>query len=145
MTSSASRNALAGFAFISFAAGCASGRTRSETDKPTASVERREDEPIEKALQRMAPGVLVTRTIDGHIAIQLVQGQTSFYSSNTPLYVIDDMPVQPGPNGALIGVNPHDIESIKVLKDPSQTTLYGMRGANGVIVITMKKLGKKPN
>jgi len=52
--------------------------------------------------------------------------------------------VQPGPGGALIVINPHDIESIKVLKDPADTGIYGMRGANGVILITTKRPGKRP-
>jgi len=58
------------------------------------------------------------------------------------VYVVDDVPVQPGPGGALIVINPHDIESIKVLKDPAETGIYGMRGANGVILITTKRPGK---
>ena len=45
---------------------------------------------------------------------------------------------------ALIVINPHDIESIKVLKDPADTGIYGMRGANGVILITTKRPGKRP-
>ena len=40
---------------------------------------------------------------------------------------------------SLTGVDPYDIESIKVLKDPADTALYGMRGANGVIVIRTKR------
>ena len=39
-------------------------------------------------------------------------------------------------------INPNDIESVKVLKNASETAIYGMRGANGVVVITTKK-GKK--
>ena len=59
------------------------------------------------------------------------------------LYVVDGVTIQPGPNGALTGINPYDIESIKVLKDPADTSMYGMRGANGVIVVTTKKPGRK--
>jgi len=66
-------------------------------------------------------------------------------ASNAPVYVVDDVPVQPGPGGALIVINPHDIESIKVLKDPADTGIYGMRGANGVILITTKRPGKHPS
>jgi len=55
------------------------------------------------------------------------------------LFVIDDVPMEAGPGGALRGINPYDIESIKVLKDPAETGIYGMRGANGVILIKMKK------
>jgi TonB-dependent starch-binding outer membrane protein SusC len=69
--------------------------------------------------------------------------------NNDPLYVIDGVQIRLGANtdagsqdiSALI--NPNDIESISVLKDPSLTGLYGAEGANGVIVITTKsgKLG----
>jgi TonB-dependent SusC/RagA subfamily outer membrane receptor len=45
----------------------------------------------------------------------------------------------PTPGGALIGVDPHDIESIQVLKNAPETSLYGVRGANGVIVIKTKR------
>lgn len=90
----------------------------------------------------MEPGLLVTRTPDGGIAVQ-IRGASSFNSSNQPLYVIDDVPMEPGPSGALTGVNPYDIESIKVLKNPSDIGIYGMRGANGVIVITTKKPGRR--
>jgi TonB-dependent SusC/RagA subfamily outer membrane receptor len=105
-------------------------------------IERNPDEPIEKVLQAKVPGLVITRAANGDIAVQ-VRGTSSFYSSNEPLYVIDEVPMQPGPGGALTGVNPHDIESIKVLKDPADTGLYGMRGANGVIVITLKKPPKR--
>ena len=53
--------------------------------------------------------------------------------------MIDGFPIQPGPGGALVGISPYDIESIKVLKDPVETAIYGLRGANGVIVITTKR------
>jgi TonB-dependent SusC/RagA subfamily outer membrane receptor len=87
--------------------------------------------------------VTVSRAADGGISVR-IRGTTSFYGSNEPLYVIDGMTIQPGPNGSLTGINPYDIESIKVLKDPAETALYGMRGANGVIVIKTKKPGKAP-
>ena len=40
-------------------------------------------------------------------------------------------------------INPSDIESVKVLKNPSETSIYGIRGGNGVVVITTKKGGSK--
>ena len=127
--------------------GCASGksagpepRTKSEL---TTKDNEKSREPIEKILQDKVSGVLVTRTSDGGIALQ-IRGASTFYGGQAPLYVIDDVPMSPGPGGALVGVNPHDIETIKVLKDPSETGLYGLRGANGVIVITTKKPGKHP-
>lgn len=128
------------------AAGCSHGqKTRPQTE-PNATVtaediERSGSDPIEKQLQANAPGVIVSRTGDGGIAVQ-IRGPATFYGSNEPLYVIDDVPITPGPGGALQGINPHDIESIRVLKNPEDTGIYGVRGANGVIVIRMKRAGR---
>jgi TonB-dependent SusC/RagA subfamily outer membrane receptor len=136
MTSSLSRAALSVSVLVSLAAGCASGpQTRETPVKPNIG------DPIIKQLEAKDPGILVTRTGDGGIAVQ-IRGSGSFYGSDQPLYVVDDVPMTPGPGGALNGVNPHDIESIKVLKNPADTGIYGMRGANGVIVIKLKKPGK---
>ena len=50
------------------------------------------------------------------------------------------MPVSPsGVRLALKGINPHDVKSIQVLKDLSTTAIYGTRGANGVILIYLKR------
>jgi TonB-dependent SusC/RagA subfamily outer membrane receptor len=95
------------------------------------------DQPLEKVLQGRVAGVSVVRTADG-IAVR-IRGGSSIYGNNEPLYILDGMPIQPGPNGALVGLNPNDIESIKVLKDAADTAMYGIRGANGVIVIKTKK------
>lgn len=84
------------------------------------------------------PGVVVTRAPDGGLSVR-IRGTTSIHGSNEPLYVIDGMAIRPGPGGSLEGINPYDIESIEVLKDAASTTMYGMRGANGVIVIKTKR------
>jgi TonB-dependent SusC/RagA subfamily outer membrane receptor len=94
-------------------------------------------EPLERMLQGRVAGVSVARTPDG-IAVR-IRGGSSIHGNNEPLYVLDGMPIQPGPNGALTGINPNDIESIKVLKDAADTAMYGSRGANGVIVIKTKR------
>ncbi len=97
-------------------------------------IERAPGRPIEELLMSRFPGVVVTRTPDGRLAVR-IRG-----TSNEPLYVIDGVPIRPGPGGSLAGINPYDIESIEVLKDAASTTMYGVRGANGVIVITTKRL-----
>ena len=97
-------------------------------------------EPIEKVLEGRFPGVTISRTADGGIAVQ-IRGRNSFMGSSQPLYVVDGVPIEPGPQGSLSGINPYDIESIQVLKDPIDTTMYGSRGANGVIVIKTKLPG----
>ncbi len=95
-------------------------------------------EPIEKVLEGRIAGVVVQRTADGGIAVR-IRGATSIHGNNAPLYIIDGMPIEPGPSGSLMGISPNDIESIKVLKDAASLTMYGARGANGVIIIKTKK------
>ncbi|HKG91939.1 MAG TPA: TonB-dependent receptor plug domain-containing protein [Gemmatimonadaceae bacterium] len=98
------------------------------------------DRPIEKTLAARFPGVVVSESAQGGITIR-IRGISSFYASNEPLYVVDGTPISPGAGGSL-ALNAHDISTIEVLKDPSQTALYGMRGSNGVIVITTKRGGR---
>ena len=129
--------------------GCARPGQRAPTSaapppappRPTVTsedIDRTVSEPIEMVLLGRFPGVLVMRTAGGGVSVR-IRGVTSIYGSNEPLYVIDGIPIAPGPNGALAGINPHDIASIEVLKDPVDTALYGVRGANGVIVIKTKR------
>lgn len=103
-------------------------------------IERSPGTPIEQIIEAKIPGVQVTRTGGGGIAIR-IRGTSSFYGSNDPLFVIDGTPMDASPGGALNGINPYDIESIRVLKDPAETGVYGVRGANGVVVITTKRPG----
>lgn len=84
------------------------------------------------------PGILVYRTGDGSLAIR-IRGSSSLLGNNEPLYVIDGMPVEGMRGGALTGLNPYDIASIRVLKEPAELSQYGSRGANGVILIKMKR------
>ena len=91
-------------------------------------------------LEGRFPGVSVMRTPEGGLRIS-IRGAASLRGDNAPLYIIDGVPVEPGPNGDLTGINPNDIESIKVLKNATDTTMYGVRGANGVIVIKTKRAG----
>jgi len=126
-------------------AACASGKNRPEPSaKPTVTaedIERSGGDPV-KALQAKAPGLMISTNSNGGVSIQ-IRGASSFNSSNEPLFVIDEVPVSAAPGGALTGINPYDIESIKLLKNPADTAIYGMRGANGVIVITTKKPRKQ--
>jgi len=147
MTTSLSRAALSVFVLSGLAAGCASSnRHGALLDNSTVTaddIERQAgSQPIEQLLQSKVPGVLITRTADGGIAVQ-IRGSGTFYGATAPLYVVDDIPFEAGPSGSLKGINPYDIETIRVLKNPEDTGMYGMRGANGVIVITMKKPGSK--
>ena len=76
-----------------------------------------------------------------------IRGESSITGNNSPLFVVDGVPIQNGSYGygaspslgILSMINTNDIESITVLKDASSTSVYGNRGSNGVIVITTKK------
>ena len=104
-------------------------------------IQRNPGQPIEQVLQGRFPGVEVSHSPDGGIAVR-IRGASSLSANTQPLYVLDGIPIQAGPNGSLTGINPNDIESIQVLKDPAETAIYGMRGANGVIVIKTKRPGR---
>lgn len=104
-------------------------------------VQRNPNVPIEQILQGKIAGVNVSRAEDGGLAVR-IRGSSSLTGNNEPLYVLDGVPIQPGPGGSLVGINPYDIASIKVLKDPAELTMYGLRGANGVIVIKTKRAPK---
>ncbi|MDB4888672.1 MAG: TonB-dependent outer membrane protein SusC/RagA, conserved site [Gemmatimonadetes bacterium] len=135
-------------ALMTLVSGCAKsagGKTQGEPvpapagDKVTAEdVQRAPNVPIEQLLQSKVPGIVVTRTDDGNIAIR-IRGTSSFSGNNFPLYVVDGIVVASGPGGSLPGINPYDIASIKVLKEATDITMYGSRGANGVIVIKTKQ------
>jgi TonB-dependent SusC/RagA subfamily outer membrane receptor len=104
-------------------------------------IRRTPTEPVEYLLMARFPGVDASRAPDGSIAIR-IRGTSTILGSTAPLYVVDGVPVQPGPGGGLPGLNPYDIDSIDVLKDAASTSMYGVRGANGVIVIKTKKPGQ---
>ena len=93
---------------------------------------------IEEILASRVAGVTVTRGSDGGIAVR-IRGASSVYGNEQPLYILDGLPFLPGQNGSLTGINPYDIESIRVLKEAADISMYGSRGANGVIVIKTKK------
>lgn len=95
------------------------------------------DDAIVKALSNKVPGVWVGMTAEGNLAVR-IRGTNSIAANTEPLYVIDGLAVQPGPGGALLGINPHDIASIEVLKDAASLSFYGVRAANGVILVTTK-------
>ncbi|MDR2841383.1 MAG: mucoidy inhibitor MuiA family protein, partial [Paludibacter sp.] len=64
-----------------------------------------------------------------------IRGLSSGNENSTPLYIVDGMPYDDMNN-----INPDMIKSIEVLKDASATAIYGIRGVNGVIVVTTKKM-----
>jgi TonB-dependent SusC/RagA subfamily outer membrane receptor len=88
---------------------------------------------------RMVAGVSVNG--DGANAKVSIRGVNTFsiVTSGEPLFVIDNTVVNGGFSGVYRLINPNDISSVSVLKDASSEGLYGSRGANGVVVINLKK------
>lgn len=93
---------------------------------------------IDQLLQGKAAGLMVLAGSGqpGAAARVQIRGRGSINGSNTPLYILDGVPIEAG---LFRGLNPNDFENVTVLKDAASTALYGARGANGVIVITSKK------
>jgi len=121
--------------------GQASAPVRQE-EVTSDDIARAPTQSIEQQLMAKVPGVIVTRTETGDVAIR-IRGGSSAYGNNEPLYIVDGQAVLPGPGGGLSGLNPNDIESIKVLKDAASMSMYGSRGGNGVIVIKTKQSNRK--
>jgi iron complex outermembrane receptor protein len=109
----------------------------------------------DQLIQGKVAGVQVTNSsgAPGGAATIRIRGVGSIRSGNSPLVVVDGVPLgggsaSPG-NGTPLGgtpgdnplnfINPSDIASMDVLKDASATAIFGSRGANGVIMITTKK------
>jgi TonB-dependent SusC/RagA subfamily outer membrane receptor len=123
-------------------AGC-SGSRRSVEEPRDPNVVDAEDvggrsiARVEDMLRGQVAGVDVYETPNGLVI--RIRGVNTFAGKADPLFVIDGLPLEPGIDGALTGINPQDIASIRVLKNASETAAYGVRGANGVILITTKR------
>ncbi|MEO7048857.1 MAG: TonB-dependent receptor, partial [Ferruginibacter sp.] len=109
------------------------------------SQEQIKSRPVDNALEAMQGKVagvdISSNERPGTIGDITIRGVRSLTASNTPLFVVDGIPLI---TGGIENINPGDIESIDVLKDASATAIYGSRGANGVVIVTTKqgKTGK---
>ena len=125
------------------------GYTGSIGSLNTDAIENKPVNTVDQILQGSVPGLALTASSGTPGAVQdiRIRGLSSLTASNSPLFVIDGVPVNSGTTergstgsfSALASINPNDIESMSVLKDATATALYGARGANGVIIITTKK------
>lgn len=117
-------------------------KTEKLKDVPTAS--------FKDLLQGAAAGVQMSSASGqpGSSVTLNIRGMGSFNASNSPLYVIDGVPVMSGNVSAtgskggfdlMSTLSNTDIESITVIKDAAAASLYGSRAANGVVLITTKK------
>jgi len=101
--------------------------------------------PVNNALQAMQGKVagvdISSNERPGQVGSITIRGVRSLTASNSPLFVVDGIPLS---TGGIDYLNPNDIESIDVLKDASASAIFGSRGANGVVIVTTKqgKTGK---
>lgn len=110
---------------------------------------------LQASLEGRIPGMSIVQTsgITGASFGATIRGRTSILNGRDPFYIIDGVPYAAGnqslsyiPSGSAAGsLSPFsfleltDIENIEVLKDAAATSIYGSRGANGVILITTKR------
>ena len=109
---------------------------------------------LASAMQGKLTGVDIRQSsgAPGASAQIVIRGARSFSGDNTPLYVVDGMPIASSADFSTgqsvtgadkanrsIDINPDDIESIDVLKGQAASALYGIRASNGVIIITTKR------
>lgn len=115
----------------------------------------------EQLLQGKVPGLQITNSSGqpGGLTIVRIRGNNSIRTGNTPLYVVDGIPLDGrtarpdfAPSGIgttpasdpLTFINPNEISDVQVLKDASASAIYGSRGANGVVLISTKKGASGP-
>ncbi|GLB49168.1 SusC/RagA family TonB-linked outer membrane protein [Neptunitalea lumnitzerae] len=106
----------------------------------SVSGEEIQEVPSTNVIQAMKGRVAGLDIIDnghepgGGVSIN-IRGQRSITASNSPLIIVDGIPVIDGLND----LNPNDVASVEVLKDASASAIYGSRASNGVIIITTKR------
>lgn len=103
-------------------------------------VEVAEARPGEKRLEEVltgrVPGLTVHRRADGTYSVRLRGARGA--SDAEPLVLLDGVLMGGGTAHALADINPQDVERVEVIKDAASLSLYGIRGANGVIAITTR-------
>lgn len=115
-----------------------------------ADINNSQETNIVNAISSKAAGVQVISSSGspGAAARIRIRGNSSLTQNNDPLFVIDGIPIDNTGGEATrtlessnraIDMNPNDIESMTILKGPAATALYGIRAANGAIIITTKK------
>lgn len=117
--------------------------TGSVTSVPKDRLSKLPVNNVLQAIQGVSAGVNVNQasSIPGDAPSVLVRGANSISSSKDPYIVVDGIPLSKT-DGSINDINPNDIESVEILKDASAVAIYGVNGANGVILITTKRGAK---
>ncbi|MFZ9261696.1 MAG: TonB-dependent receptor plug domain-containing protein [Chitinophagaceae bacterium] len=116
-------------------------KTADESNASSSTIDQKQlaatSGTVVQKMQGQAAGVYVGNdNSPGGVPKVRIRGISSVNSNSNPLYIVDDVPIN-----NINSINPDDIASVEVLKDASSTAMYGVRGANGVIIIKTKKGG----
>ncbi|MBC7889753.1 MAG: TonB-dependent receptor [Ferruginibacter sp.] len=84
-------------------------------------------------------GVVQNSAVPGRTATVQVRGLNSITANSSPLLVVDGIPLSQ--DASINDINSNDVASMEILKDASAVAIYGVRGSNGVILITTKRGG----
>lgn len=116
----------------------ASARDGSRVVITAEDIERSPGQSLEQLLLAHVPGLYITHARDGRTVLHL-RGSTTLLGDEEPLFVVNGIALGSNASGNLSAIHPRDIETVEVLRDAAATALYGVRGSNGVIIITTKQ------
>ncbi|HEU4630033.1 MAG TPA: SusC/RagA family TonB-linked outer membrane protein, partial [Gemmatimonadaceae bacterium] len=123
----------------------------SVTRLSTEELNRTESQSVVNQIQGKVAGVQITGSgTQGGSQHIVIRGASSLTGTNTPLFVVDGIPISNtgrggDPDGgldlgsAINDLNPDDIETMTILKGPNAAAIYGSRAANGAVIITTKR------
>jgi iron complex outermembrane receptor protein len=107
------------------------------------SVDRGHYENVLEMIRGMAPGLQIIGTGGSSFDVRIRGASQTLGGggSQSPLVVVDGVPSSRSAGEALLALHPSDVASISVLRDVASTVIYGIRGANGVILVRTKRKG----
>ena len=128
---------------IAAAVGCAGGGAGGSSPAPASSTvsDQTHYESVVEMLRGHVPGLEIVENGEGSIEVR-IRGMTQSMggaSDQQPLVVVDGVRSSRPAGEALLSLNPRDVATISVLKDVSSTAIYGTKGANGVILVQLKR------
>ncbi|MBO9728988.1 MAG: SusC/RagA family TonB-linked outer membrane protein [Chitinophaga sp.] len=112
----------------------------SQVDK--SQLDKRVSTNILDKLEGLSTGLSFSRSVTSDKPKLSLRGRSTLFSEDQPLIVVNGFPIE----GDLNSIDPDDVESITILKDAAAASIWGVRAANGVIVITTRqgKLNQRP-
>lgn len=109
-----------------------------ETVLTADDIRRSPGQSLEQLLLARVPGLTIERAADGHSKL-VIRGKNTILGDDEALFVVNGIALGPAVTSNLAAVDIHDIETVQVLRDAVATAAYGVRGANGVIIIRTKE------